>query len=151
MWRRVEAQIHDTHGGEGSGRRTTGTGEPQPLSLSPFCPALFDIGSDDRDPADELTRLRHGLDEFRAAHSDTVQSTQRLISPLLDLWSLAAAIDHTAAVPIESLLKALVVRTSTTSAELWACADEVEAIVKGFWLPSTRPAEMAGGAEMSVR
>ena len=85
MWRRVGAQIHHTHGGDGSDGQTTGTGEPQPLSLSPFCPAVFDISADDRDGVDGLTCLREGLDEFRHVHADSVQSAQRLISPLLEL------------------------------------------------------------------
>jgi len=84
-------------------------------------------------------RLQQAIEEFGASHSDSVISAGRMINPLLDLWSLAVAVDHSAAAPIEALLKALVVRTTTTSAELSACTDQVRAALVEFLAgPPTR-------------
>jgi len=69
--------------------------------------------------------LQQAIEEFSASHTDSVISAGRMINPLLDLWSLAVAVDHSVAAPIEALLKVLVVRTTTTSAELSACTDQV--------------------------
>jgi hypothetical protein len=84
-------------------------------------------GSAGADIEERLVGLRRGLDDFRISHTDSVLSAGRAINPLLDLWGLAAAVDRSVAAPIEALLTVLVSRTSTTSAELGACADEVEA------------------------
>jgi len=89
----------------------------------------------DGEAEDALFRLRRGLDEFRVSHSDSVISAGRTITPLLDLWSLATAVDHAAAAPIEALLRVLVVRTTTTATELSACIDNVEAVLTHFSCP----------------
>ena len=49
-----------------------------------------------------------------------------MINPLLDLWSVASAVDHSAAAPIESLLSALVHRSVMTPAEVSTVVREVE-------------------------
>jgi len=64
---------------------------------------------------------------LRASRTDGVLSASRTIDPLLELWSLAVAVDRAAARPIERLLSTLVARSVTTSDELCACVDQVEA------------------------
>ena len=135
MWRHLGAQTRDSGADALAG--PTATGEPPSSGPAPLPPAWFDTTLEGQDAPDGVIRLHQGLDEFRLAHSDSVQPAGRVISPLLDLWGLAAAVDHAAAVPIERLLKALVARTTTTSGELSACADEVEAILKAFAFRST--------------
>ena len=127
----------DTHGGEASGGATRGSGKHSPARPARFCagPRRVVTGPLNHVPAGGPGRLWQGLDEIRRTHADSVQSAGRVISPLLDLWSLATAVDQTAAAPIESLLKALIVRTTTTSAELSVCANEVEAILNGLLVP----------------
>ena len=125
MWRRAGAQTREGPA-EGANRWTAARSEARQATTPSPRPAAPSPVVDD-DTTDRLTPLRRGLEEFRAAHSESVQPTQRLISPLLDLWSLAAAVDHTTAAPIEGLLTAFSVRTTTTSRELFACLDQVEA------------------------
>jgi hypothetical protein len=81
------------------------------------------------DSDDPVVRLQAAVDGFRASHSDTLYSAHRLVNPLLDLWSVAAAVDHATAAPIEALLQVLVMRSTTTAAELSGCMDEVEAVL----------------------
>ena len=73
--------------------------------------------------------LRAALAAFRAAHTDSVLSAGRQTSPLLDLWALADAVDHRAAVPIEALLTTLGPRSVTTARELLASIDEVDGVL----------------------
>ena len=124
MWRGTKAKHHGT------------TWDDAMALAMPDCPPArrpavsfepSDVaGADGGDVEARLVGLRRGLADFRVSHTDSVQSAARAINPLLDLWALAAAVDRSLAVPIEALLTALVARTSTTSAELRACADEVE-------------------------
>lgn len=67
---------------------------------------------------DEAQVLNQAIDQFEAEHNDGVISASRVINPLLQLWSLANAVDRTAALPIEGLLTALNGRKITTNAEL---------------------------------
>ena len=151
MWRHAAEPMLDTHGGEASGGATRGSGEHSPPSSGvPRCTATVVTGPPNHVPAGGPGRLRQGLDEFRRTHADSVQSAGRVISPLLDLWSLATAVDQTAAAPIESLLKALIVRTTTTSAELSACANEVEAILNGLLVPPDPSSQAVTGAKARV-
>jgi len=83
-----------------------------------------------------VARLRQGLEEFRSAHRCSVQSAQRAITPLLDVWALASEVDHMAARPVEMLLTALVAREVVTADELSHCADEVDWAVS--WLAASR-------------
>ncbi|HVM64596.1 MAG TPA: hypothetical protein VMU14_07025, partial [Acidimicrobiales bacterium] len=48
------------------------------------------------------------------------------IDALLELWALAAAVDRTAAHPIETELVVLVARETVTAQELSSCLDLVE-------------------------
>jgi len=77
-------------------------------------------------------RFQQAIEEFSASHTDSVIPAERMINPLLDLWSLAVAVDHSVTAPIEALLKVLVVRTTTTSAELLACTDQVKVALAEF-------------------
>src|SRR5581483_6906131 len=89
-------------------------------------------GAHNDGPGEAVIRLRQGLEAFRSAHRCSVQSAQRAITPLLDLWALASDVDHMAARPVEILLTALVVREVVTADELSHCADEVDWAVS--WL-----------------
>ena len=72
-------------------------------------------------------KLQPTLVAFRASHPSGVFSAKRTIDPLLDLWSLAVAVDSTVARPIETVLVALAERPVVTSTELSTCTDRVEA------------------------
>ena len=85
--------------------------------------------SEPADGDDRLAMLRQALDSLRASHAAGVYSASRMINPLLDVWSLAAAVDQAVARPIERLLTALVVRSVVTSAELRTAIDEVETVI----------------------
>jgi hypothetical protein len=87
-------------------------------------------------PGEAVARLRRGLEEFRSAHRCSVQSAQRAITPLLDVWALASEVDHMAARPVEILLTALVAREVVTADELSHCADEVDWAVS--WLAASQ-------------
>jgi hypothetical protein len=137
MWEHAGTPHRDTFGDNALLERTGSGGAPRASSASLFRPAV--PCPDDRGGTEELTRLHQGLDVFRHANSDSVQSAQRVLSPLLDLWSLAAAVDHATAAPIETLLSALVVRTTTTSVELLACVDAVEATLTRFSVSGVPP------------
>jgi hypothetical protein len=63
---------------------------------------------------------------LRGSGADGVLSPARTVDPLLEVWSLAAAVDAAAARPIERLLSTLVARSVTTLGELSACLDQVE-------------------------
>jgi hypothetical protein len=80
-----------------------------------------------RDRDDRISRLEQALGALRASHADGVYSSSRVINPLLDVWSLAEAVDRAPACPIERLLTTLVGRSVTTSAEIFDCIDEVQA------------------------
>ena len=85
--------------------------------------------SEPADGDDRLAMLRQALDSLRASHAAGVYSASRMINPLLDVWSLAEAVDRAPARPIERLLTALVARSVTTSAEISTCIDEVETVI----------------------
>lgn len=67
---------------------------------------------------DEAQVLNQAIDQFESEHTDSVISASRVINPLLQLWALANAVDHTVAMPIERLLTALNGRKITTNAEI---------------------------------
>ena len=71
--------------------------------------------------------LREALVALRPSREGGVISARRMIDPLLDLWSLAAAVDRTIARPIEVLLRAAVERSVITAAEVSDCVEGVEA------------------------
>ena len=88
----------------------------------PDCPvAAGSSASEDR-----LACLRQALLEFRASHSAATVSAHHMINPLIDLWSVATAVDQTAGAPIEALLTALIHRSIMTARELSAALDQVE-------------------------
>jgi len=99
---------------------------------APGSPAGVGVDGTDLGGDRPLLRLQRAIEQFNASYRDSVISAGRMISPLLDLWSLAVAVDRAAAAPIEALLKVLVLRTTTTSAELSACTDAVRAAVAGL-------------------
>jgi hypothetical protein len=66
---------------------------------------------------------------LRVAHPDGRYSAKRTIDPLLEVWAVVSAVDRSAARPIEVMLQGLVHRSLVTASELWACADEVEAVL----------------------
>jgi hypothetical protein len=68
--------------------------------------------------AADVLALRSALDGIADGHGTGAISASRMIDPLLDLWALATAVDHLAAVPVESLLTVLVRRSITTTDEL---------------------------------
>jgi len=70
-----------------------------------------------------------GLMEYRWDHLAGPYAAADQITPLLDLWALASAVDHAAARPIEHLLTSLVRRTLVTSDELARGLEEVRAAV----------------------
>jgi len=86
-------------------------------------------GQDATDDTEGRRELRQSLNALRASCQGGVFSSRRVIDPLLDLWSLAAAVDRTAARPIEPLLTATVQRSVISSDELVACIDRVETIL----------------------
>ena len=86
-------------------------------------------GQDSTDDTEGRRELRQSLNALRASCQGGVFSSRRVIDPLLDLWSLAAAVDRTAARPIEPLLTATVQRSVISSDELVACIDRVETIL----------------------
>ncbi|HVM63559.1 MAG TPA: hypothetical protein VMU14_01770 [Acidimicrobiales bacterium] len=70
--------------------------------------------------------LDDALAAFRHEHPSGVYSARRTIDALLDVWALAAAVDRTAAHPIEAELVALVERETVTARELADCIGLVE-------------------------
>jgi hypothetical protein len=92
-------------------------------TATPIPPDLAACNDPDHD---RLARLREGLGAVRASQSGGVLSAARAVDPLLELRSLAIAVDRSAARPIERLLSTLIARSVTTSGELSACLDEVE-------------------------
>ena len=72
------------------------------------------------------SELAGALRDFRSAHDGGSFSAQRMIDPLLDLWTVAVSVDRRTARPIEVLLKALVDRAMIRALELCACLDEVQ-------------------------
>jgi hypothetical protein len=144
MWRHAAAQTRDTVGEEAISEATD-RGEAHPGSDASKLRSAAPIACDDT--ADRQACLQQSLDEFRSAHTDSVQSATRVISPLLDLWSLAAAVDRRAAAPIERLLTALVVRTATTGTELLACIDEIDAVLTRFSVGMTPQRDVTPQAE----
>ncbi|MGH9066742.1 MAG: hypothetical protein ACRD0J_04515 [Acidimicrobiales bacterium] len=73
---------------------------------------------------------------FRAAHGEGVFSASRTINPLLEVWELANAVDHSVAEPIEGLLTAMVGRELTTAKELLAAMDELDTKVSALSEPA---------------
>ena len=123
MWRSARARADESLGCDAAGPIVASAGARATSSAppaEPFVPAAQDGAGD------AIIRLRRGLDEFRGAHTCSVQSAQRAITPLLDVWSLACDVDHMVARPVEVLLAALVDRCVVTAAELSHCADEVD-------------------------
>ena len=94
--------------------------------------------TDDGARTEDARELERAIAEFRAAHTDSVIAARRVISPLLDVWSLATAVDPLVAEPIQVLLKALVQRQTTSSGELSECLDRVEMRVRDL-APSGAP------------
>ena len=76
-----------------------------------------------------IADLLASVEEFLAAHSDTVISASRTINPLLVLWELAVLVDPSVAAPVEMLLTVLVHRELTTPAELAHTAAEIRAAI----------------------
>jgi len=84
--------------------------------------------SPDRPVEDEQrAELRAAIAELRASHASGIFSAKRTIDPLLDLWSLASAVDRSVARPVEGLLVTLVERSVVAGSELASCLDRVEA------------------------
>src|SRR5579871_1176252 len=80
--------------------------------------------------ADEARKnLRTAFAAFRASFGSGVLSAKRMIDPLLELWSLASAVDAAVARPIEALLVTLVERSVVTGAELLDCVDRAEEVL----------------------
>ncbi len=127
MWGHSGPPTRETPVDDAKTTRSPDASAASRASPHPATPSL-----DELDRSDGLRRLQAGLDEFCRTHLEAVQSSERVISPLLDLWSLAIAVDHATAAPIEALLTGLVVRTTTTSTELLACIHDVEAILNRF-------------------
>ena len=97
---------------------------PEPTEWKPL--RLVAASSDECDAQDRVSRLQQALDELRASYTAPMLSARHMIDPLLDVWGLAAAVDHSAAVPVETLLTALVHRSVVTPTELSSIAQEVE-------------------------
>lgn len=76
-------------------------------------------------------RLEETIDTFLNEHQG-VTSASRAISPLLEIWELANALDHSVAEPVEALLTALVARDLTTDKELSGVMDQVRAALVTF-------------------
>lgn len=73
----------------------------------------------------EIQELTDAMAAFLDEHGGTVVSASRVVNPLLNLWSLAHAVDPIVAAPIEELLTALRGRTLTTPDELTAAVAKV--------------------------
>jgi hypothetical protein len=71
------------------------------------------------------SELLRALLEFRWDHLAGPYPAAAEITPLLDLWALAVAVDPRAARPIERMLTALLLRTVVTAHELARCLEEV--------------------------
>lgn len=81
---------------------------------------------------DAITQpLEENIDTFLASHQG-VTSASRVISPLLEIWELANALDRSVAEPVEALLTALVTRELTTDKELAGVMGEVRAALAAF-------------------
>jgi len=120
MWRRVATRDDDladrpfSAGPEERTRATTVLGTPAP-----------DVGL----VQPECSKLQSAIVDFRASHGTGVFSAKRTIDPLLDLWSLASAVDRSVARPIEVVLVSLVERSIVTGEELASCIGQVEEAV----------------------
>jgi hypothetical protein len=77
------------------------------------------------DESGARSELLRALLEFRWEHLAGPYPAAAEITPLLDLWDLAAAVDRGAARPIERMLTALLRQTLVTSAELARCLEQV--------------------------
>ena len=127
MWRRAGVVANQSRSARRL-RQTEGLDrEPilDPFTASSGAASVWEAS--DRD--DRLSMLTQALDSLRASHPAGVYSASRMINPVLDVWSLAASVDHAVARPIERLLTALVVRYVVTSAELRTAIDEVETVI----------------------
>jgi len=122
MWRHSVTE-HNDHGERGTFFATNLNEDPASTTLAvappPSGPYVAVVDSC-------RAKLQSTLTAFRASHAGGVFSAKRTIDPLLDLWSLAAAVDSTVARPIETVLVALVQRSVITSAELCTCIERVE-------------------------
>lgn len=76
-------------------------------------------------------RLEETIDTFLGEHQG-VTSASRAISPLLEIWELANALDRSVAEPVEALLTALVTRELTTDKELSGVMDQVRGALVAF-------------------
>ena len=128
MWRRAKTEIRDALGVD-TRWTSSDLDELHRALVVPTSETRAAAGSDSPDREARVTRLQQAVETFRAAHRDATMSAHQLINPLLDLWSLASAVDHTAAAPIAALLTALVDRSLTTPAELGGCMDEIEGVL----------------------
>ena len=126
MWRRTGARSEEPRG-----RRRLYKGldrfDVEPiLDRTTTSPGRTSNSLEVQDPNGSIARLQLALGALQAYHADGVYSASRMINPLLDVWSLAEAVDRAPARPIERLLTALVARSVTTSAEISTCIDEVQ-------------------------
>ena len=90
-----------------------------PSATAPIAQPFTDVATGRGDLDDALAA-------FRDDHPPGVYSARRTIDALLDVWALAAAVDRTAAHPIEAELVALVERETVTARELSDCIALVE-------------------------
>ena len=124
-WRRAATQDSDHNQRGYLQADVVGRDGPSAPSVDPSPTAPTGVG-------DRLRKVQEALVALRAAHPSGVFSAARTVDSLLDVWSLAAAVDRSAARPIEALLVALVDRDVVTAEELAVCADDVEFILA--WL-----------------
>jgi hypothetical protein len=82
-----------------------------------------------RPTAAQGSELEAAIDDFMSQIDAGVVSVSRVVNPLLQVWSVARDVDAGVAVPVETLLSALVGRTLTTSTELAETMTEVRAVL----------------------
>ena len=67
---------------------------------------------------EEIERLNREIAALLALHGDGVNSASRVINPLLSIWSIAAEIDPSIALPVQNLLSVLPHRALISADEL---------------------------------
>ena len=156
MWRRPKHEIRDAFGiddswiSSGLDERLSALATPSregPEGWTQGEPGAEPAGDDPGHEA-KVADLVLALEVFRAAYTGAPQSAHRLINPLLDLWSIASAVDRSAAAPIEALLTLLINRSLVSSAELGASIGEVEQALSGS--PNRREAAACGDRTASA-
>lgn len=87
--------------------------------------------------AEDIERLEAEITALLAMHGEGVNSASRVVNPLLNIWSIANAIDPAAAEPVQDLLTVLPHRALISADELKGVFAKVHVVLEGLSAPVT--------------